>query len=210
MKYPQSTLTNEALISLAEAMGLYQVSDVSLLRLIFDVSQDDALVLQRLISSSLAGGTPEAPDLPDALLRKLRAFLEWHSRFTAPKALKITGPKELIPRLSHWAYDQQENFLVVLMNGAQHLLDIVPVTKGLLNRTLIHPREIFAPALDRRASAIILAHNHPSGSLEPSQEDREVTDRLIAAGKILGIEVLDHLIFSETEYLSLREQGMLV
>ena len=75
---------------------------------------------------------------------------------------------------------------------------------------LVHPREVFAPALAVRAASVVLAHSHPSGNHEPSREDREATNRLCRAGKLLGIEVLDHLIFSLQGYLSFREQGLLV
>lgn len=93
------------------------------------------------------------------------------------------------------------------LNGAQEILDIRPITVGLLNRTLIHPREVFAEALRERAASIVLAHTHPSGSLEPSREDREATTRLSQAGKLLGVEVLDHLILTTTDYYSFRENG---
>jgi DNA repair protein RadC len=97
--------------------------------------------------------------------------------------------------------------LTVTLNGAQEVLNIRPVTVGLLNRTLIHPREVFAQALQERAASLILAHTHPSGSLEPSREDREATTRLCQAGKLLGVEVLDHIILTNTDYYSFRENG---
>jgi DNA repair protein RadC len=98
-------------------------------------------------------------------------------------------------------------FLSVLLNGAQEVLAIRPVTVGLLNRTLVHPREVFAPALELRAASVVLAHTHPSGSLEPSREDREATRRLAQAGKLLGVEVLDHLIVAQGGYYSFKENG---
>ncbi|MDR0496904.1 MAG: JAB domain-containing protein, partial [Treponema sp.] len=83
------------------------------------------------------------------------------------------------------------------------------VTIGLVNRTIVHPREVFADPILDRASALVVAHNHPSGNLEPSAEDDEITSRLKAAGDILGVNFLDHLIFSENFYFSFRQEGLI-
>lgn len=88
-----------------------------------------------------------------------------------------------------------------------HLYDEKVITIGTINRSLVHPREVFAPAIEKRAVGIIVAHNHPSGDLTPSEDDLNVTDTLIKAGKILGIRVLDHIIFSDCDYHSMAEQG---
>ena len=147
------------------------------------------------------------PGLGPAKAGQVTAALELARRLGRPPHLRVTGPADLVPRLLHWADRPQEIFLTVTLNGAQEVLDIRPVTVGLLNRTLIHPREVFAPALQERAASLILAHTHPSGSLEPSREDREATTRLSQAGKLLGVEVLDHLIVTSTDYYSFRENG---
>ena len=157
-----------------------------------------ALVLESL--EGIAGLGP-------AKAGQLAAALELARRLGRPSRLKVAGPSDLVPRLLHWTDRPQEVFLTVTLNGAQEVLDIRPVTVGLLNRTLIHPREVFAPALEDRAASILLAHTHPSGSLEPSREDREATQRLCQAGKLLGVEVLDHLILSSSGYYSFRENG---
>jgi DNA repair protein RadC len=78
-----------------------------------------------------------------------------------------------------------------------------------LNRAMVHPREVFAPAVEQRAASVVIAHNHPSGNLEPSEEDRDVTRRIADAGEILGIGLLDHLIFSRDSWFSFREAGHL-
>ena len=79
---------------------------------------------------------------------------------------------------------------------------------GILNRTIVHPREVFAEPITKRAAAIIVAHNHPSGNVDPSPEDREITNRLKAAGETLGIPLLDHIIFGVKGYFSFVEQGI--
>ena len=116
-------------------------------------------------------------------------------------------PQTIADYLSPWSCAQQEYFLAVLLDGAHHVANIVEVSKGLVNKTLVHPRELFAPALEQRATAIVVAHNHPSGELEPSEDDIATTRRLRKAGAILGIEILDHIIFSKGNYRSMLESG---
>ncbi len=112
-----------------------------------------------------------------------------------------------IPVIRHYANRRQETFLSVSLNGAHEVIKIRVVSIGLVNRTLVHPREVFADPLADRAAAVICAHNHPSGNTDPSPDDREVTDILKKAGKILGIELLDHIIFSEAGFYSFLEKG---
>lgn len=100
-----------------------------------------------------------------------------------------------------------EYFFGITLNGAHQIIDIHTITKGLVNRTLVHPREVFRPVLLDNATAIIVAHNHPSGNLEPSREDKDITNRLKEAGDLLGIKVLDHIIFSSNGYRSMLENN---
>jgi DNA repair protein RadC len=102
----------------------------------------------------------------------------------------------------------RENFVVVLLNTKNEVTDTPLVSVGTLSASLVHPREVFKPAIRASAASVILAHNHPSGEVEPSREDREVTKRLKESAKILGIEVLDHVIVGDG-YYSMKEHGML-
>ena len=101
----------------------------------------------------------------------------------------------------------QERFLVLLLDGRHRVLREVMTSQGTLTASLVHPREVFRPALREAAAAVILVHNHPSGDPTPSREDREVTERLVHVGEILGVPVLDHVIVAERGYVSLREDG---
>lgn len=105
-------------------------------------------------------------------------------------------------------YLTTERFVVIPLNAKNHILDVCVVSEGTLTASLVHPREIFKPAIRRSAHGIILAHNHPSGDPTPSREDKEVTQRLIGAGKLLGIEVLDHIVVGDGRYTSFRERGL--
>lgn len=106
-------------------------------------------------------------------------------------------------------YKDQEHFVVLTLNGAHKVINSHTVSIGTLNRTLIHPREVFKPAIKDNSASIIIAHNHPSGSLEPSKEDLSVTKRLVNAGELMGIKVLDHLIVSELGYYSFIENNQI-
>jgi DNA repair protein RadC len=100
-----------------------------------------------------------------------------------------------------------ERFLVLLLDGRHRVLREVTASQGTLTASLVHPREVFRPALREAAAAVILVHNHPSGDPTPSREDREVTERLVQVGEILGVPVLDHVIVAERGYVSLRQDG---
>lgn len=106
-------------------------------------------------------------------------------------------------------YLDREHFRVISLSTKNHVLGISSVSVGSLNSSLVHPRECFKEAIRRNSNAIILLHNHPSGDPAPSQEDIKVTRRLAEGGKILGIEVIDHVIIGDNRYISMKEQGIL-
>ena len=137
------------------------------------------------------------------------AALEFARRRIRPHGLKISFPPDVYPLIRHVADRRQEHFLCISLNGANEVIAIRTVSVGLVNRALVHPREVFADPITDRASAVIVAHNHPSGNLRPSQDDLAVTMQLKEAGKTLGIRLLDHLIFNPCEYYSLLENGQL-
>ncbi len=137
------------------------------------------------------------------------AACEFFRRRIKPKGFIIKFPHQIMPMLWHYGDRRQEHFLVTSLNAAGEVIATRVVTIGLLNQTQIHPREVFSNAITDRASAVILAHNHPSGNLSPSTQDLKMTKSLQQAGKILGIKVLDHIIFSQQKYYSLLEHHQL-
>lgn len=137
----------------------------------------------------------------------LLAAMELARRKLYPLRKSVTHPRDLLSYLDHYADRKQECFFVIALSGANEVQQVHLISQGIINRTLVHPREVFAELIAQRAASAILAHNHPSGNLEPSPEDREITRRLTEAGNLLGIEVLDHLIFSDRGYYSFMERG---
>jgi DNA repair protein RadC len=105
------------------------------------------------------------------------------------------------------AEDPREHFLAIYLDAKYKVLAIHIVSVGIANKSMVHPREVFAPALMLSATAIIVAHNHPSGCSVPSDDDRSITERLRKAGELLGIEVLDHIILGENDYYSFADEG---
>jgi DNA repair protein RadC len=139
----------------------------------------------------------------------IAAALEFSRRRIRPEGLRISFPPDVLPLIRHYADRKQEHFICVSLNGANEVITCRVVSVGLVNRSQVHPREVFADPITDRASAIIVAHNHPSGSLEPSKEDMEITRQLKTAGDILGIRVLDHIVFNHTSYFSFLESNMM-
>lgn len=139
----------------------------------------------------------------------LLAAIEFARRRIKPEGLKISTPADVLPLIRHFADRKQEHFLAVTINGANEVLQVRVVSIGLIDRSPVHPREVFADALTDRASGIIVAHNHPAGSLEPSPSDINATKQIKQAGEIVGIELLDHIIFNRKGYYSFLEEGSL-
>ena len=137
------------------------------------------------------------------------AAVEFARRRIKPEGFKIESPVDVLPLIRHYADRRQEHFLCLSINGANEVINIRVVFIGLVDRTPVHPREVFADALTDRASGIIVAHNHPSGPLEPTAWDVEMTKQLKAAGDVVGVTLLDHMIFNRTGHFSFLEAGRL-
>jgi DNA repair protein RadC len=125
------------------------------------------------------------------------------------KGLKISSPNKAAEALVSLTTKKVEYFVVLTLDGSHSVIRKHVITKGLVNRTLVHPREVFHAAVKDLAVAIIIAHNHPSGSLEPSTQDEEITRKMIQAGEVMGIPVLDHMIISRKGYYSFLEHNRL-
>ena len=117
----------------------------------------------------------------------------------------IDSPEKAVEQLADIRDKKQEYFVCLTLDGANRLIAKRVITIGTLTASLVHPREVFADAITDRAASIIVAHNHPSGSLEPSQADKDVTSRLAEAGKLLGIALNDHIIVTKTNHISIHK-----
>ena len=121
----------------------------------------------------------------------------WRRQFEVSERPVIDSPEKAVEQLADIRDKKQEYFVCLTLDGANRLIAKRIVTIGTLTASLVHPREVFADAITDRAASIIVAHNHPSGNLQPSQADRDVTDRLREAGELLGVTLLDHVIVTK-------------
>jgi DNA repair protein RadC len=120
------------------------------------------------------------------------------------KTIKVRKPDDVYQVIRRYANYRQEVFLTITLSCSHEIIGIHIATIGLINRTIIHPREVYIHAILDNAFSIVIAHNHPSGTLKPSNDDEEITKHLKQAGDVLRINVLDHLIISKKGYYSFR------
>ena len=139
----------------------------------------------------------------------ISAMLEFGRRRYGSCSARIKQPADIFSLVRHYADRKQERFISLSLNGAHEVLAVRIVTIGLVNKTIVHPREVFADIIQDRAAAFCVAHNHPSGQLVNSTEDDEITGRLQDSSRILGLHFVDHIIFSQTHWWSFRENGMI-
>jgi DNA repair protein RadC len=123
---------------------------------------------------------------------------------------RVTTPRDVYKRFELRLRDlRQEEFHVLLLNTQNAVIGEVMITRGILDASVVHPREVFAPALVEAAAAVILVHNHPSGDPTPSPADQEITRQLVEAGRVLGIPVRDHVVIGNGRYVSFLDLGLL-
>lgn len=199
--------------------GAEALSDVELIAILLGrgVEGHDVMSVAARVLKALDNGR-DKPDIEElkkiegmglAKATLISAALELARRRIRPEGLRISFPADELPLIRHYADRKQEHFICISINGANEVMQTRVVSVGLVNKTQVHPREVFADPIMDRASGIIVAHNHPAGGLTPSKEDIEITKQLKAAGETLGIRLLDHIIFNHKGYYSFLEQGEL-
>lgn len=144
---------------------------------------------------------------------QIKASLELGRRISGsklPKGTIITSPQDVYNFLrEEMRYHKKEHFEIILLNTKNQIISVENISVGSLNSTIVHPREIFNPAIKKSAASLILVHNHPSGDPAPSCQDVEITKQLVEGSKILGIKILDHIIIGDDQYSSFKERGLM-
>lgn len=167
----------------------------------------------RRLARSEPGQLERVPGVGPARSAALAAAFELGRRAaTEPgrRSGRIRGPRDVHRRLGPALRDLlQEEFWTLYLDTQNRVLEERRLTVGLLDVSLVHPREVFRPALTLPARSVLLVHNHPSGDPEPSDEDLEVTRQLVAAGEVLGVPVRDHVVLGDGRYVSLMERGLI-
>lgn len=197
-----------------ERFGAEHLTDVELLRILIGSGNKQSSaeqIAKRLLKLLQEQGSSIAyqdilaiPGMGPAKTCEIVALFELGRRYLMPADRPvIANAQDAYEQLGYLRNRKQECFAVITLDGANRIIDNSIVFVGTLDQSLVHPREIFAKAIEDRAASIILAHNHPSGSLDPSPEDENVTEKLKRAGELLGIEVFDHLIVTKHSYKSI-------
>jgi DNA repair protein RadC len=206
--YGAGALSNAELIAILLRTGTKNESAVSL--------------AQRLLKQ--CGGLRQLVEMEMEQLTDIKGIgtakaLQILAAFELGKRLARTGPGTPIsirsPQdvaelfMEELRYLPKEHFVCLYLNSKNHVISRETLSVGTLNASLVHPREVFRPAIQKNSASIICAHNHPSGDPTPSPEDIQMTQRLYEAGKLIGIELLDHIIIGDNRYISLKEHGYL-
>ena len=142
---------------------------------------------------------------------KLQSYLNFAKEVLTPQKDEVIfrSPQDVFNYLQVMQYYLEERFVALYLDVKNKIIDQVLISQGTINSTIVHPREIFSHAVRLQCSGLVVCHPHPSGDPEPSMEDLETTKRLVSAGEILGIKVLDHIIIGAGKFVSFKERGLL-
>jgi DNA repair protein RadC len=202
-RFGVANLSNAELLALVLGSGTVNLSVIQLANAILKTYPLELLHQQTLPKLTALNG------LGLAKAAQIMAAVELGRRNFQPPHEIIKNPSSVLPHVSALRRLQREHTVCLYLNARHELLHQETVAVGGLNYSLLEPRDIFSPALRLPAASLIMVHNHPSGSTEASKEDLAVTRKLVAVGKMLGVTLLDHLIVTQNNYVSLREKGLI-
>lgn len=196
------------------------MSNKNLLKLALSENDDKMLESMSEYFGSLSGilihsepAELEAFGLPKYKIEQLKAFREISRRLYETKpyeGARVTSPDVVFDILRNRFMNLEvEVFTAVLLDTKNQVLDVVDISSGTLNCCVVHPRDVFKVAIRRNSNCLLVSHNHPSNDPTPSSEDINITKRLVEAGNIIGIKVLDHIIVGKDTYLSMKEKGLI-
>jgi len=209
LKYGSKSLTNSELIGILLRVGSKKDTAITLGQKILRENEKGLL--------NLVDASPESLNkfhgISNAKAATLLAAVELGKRISTTKAsetFKITSPQDVSALvMEDMRYYKKEYFRIILLDTKNKVIDINTISIGSLNSSIVHPREVFLEAVKKSSASMILIHNHPSGEVQPSREDISITQRLIKAGEIMGIKVLDHIIIGDGNYLSFKEENII-
>ena len=204
IQYGPEKLSNSELLAIILRSGTKQENVIELANKI--LKRFNAKELPNLAFADLKDYPGLGPDKACEIV----ACFELGKRLLKDKKAEIyLKPKEIWEELKDLRDHKKEHFIIFYLDSRNQEIKREIISVGSLNANLVHPREVFEPAVRHLAAQIVLAHNHPSGDPEPSKDDLEITKRLIESGKILGIEVVDHIIITKTGFISFKEKNLL-
>jgi len=198
-----SALTDQELVAAILGMGTAGVDVRTMARQVVGLIREHKanLTLEHLLG---------VPGVGLAKAAQILSAFELARRHLVKDTVRIVVAEDILPLVADIAGKQQEHFVCISLNGANEVIEKRIVTVGLLDRSQVHPREVFADVIADRAAAVIFAHNHPSGDLRPSDNDLRMHNQLTEAGGILGLRILDHIIVGRKGYYSFQESGLIL
>lgn len=200
----ESSLSNDELLAILLRTGTKNKNAIELANYIINKDVQGIRYLQDITIEELC----EIEGIGLSKASQIKAAIELGRRISSsrPENYKVKNPWDIYKYyMDSLRYLKKEIFKVVLLNTKNEIIADIDVSIGTLNSSLVHPREVFREAIKRSANKMILLHNHPSGSIEPSNEDKNITFRLIKCGELIGIEVIDHIIIGDGLYFSFKE-----
>jgi DNA repair protein RadC len=204
-----------------EKYGLGKLSDAELLAILLRTGTKDLNVvdlskkiLRKFKNEKISEiGLKEFKEIHGLGIAKaceIAACFELGRRFLkGKKSVLLLSPKDVWKELKDIKNNKKEHFVIFFLDARNQEIKREIISVGSLNANLVHPREVFEPAVRYLTAQIIIAHNHPSGNPEPSEDDLEITKRLVKAGKILGIEIIDHIIVTKNSFVSFKEKNLI-
>jgi len=203
-KYGPEKLSEVELVAIILRTGLKGVGVLELSKQILKVYRENKL------ADSAFAELKKIKGIGTTKASQIIAAFELGRRFLKGKqSVLILSPKEVWEQCKDIRESKKEHFVVFFLNTQNQQIEREVISVGTLNASLIHPREVFEPAVKNLASHVLIVHNHPSGSLDPSREDLAVTKRLVDSGRLLGVEVIDHVIVTNGGYISFIEKNLL-
>jgi DNA repair protein RadC len=208
VQYGAETLSNTELLAILIGSGTKEVSAIMLANRILALEEEGISYLTNCLPEELSG----IPGMGMAKSCQIIAAIELGKRIaTKPKGkrINIKSPNEVASLfIEEMRYLKKEHMKLVLLNIKCNLISVEEISIGSLNASIVHPREVFNPAIIKSSASIIMVHNHPSGDPTPSNEDTAITARINEAGKLIGIELVDHIIIGDGKYISMKEKGL--
>ena len=208
IKYGPEVLSNSELLAILIRTGTKSESAIRIAQKMVGTTEG-----LQFVSTSTVQELSQIKGIGNAKASQIKAAVELGRRlrnFRIDHKIKINKPQDAVEILMEdMRYLKKEHLRVVFLNTKNIVIDVKDLSIGSLSTSVVHPREIFSEAIRKSSSSIIVCHNHPSGDPTPSQEDINITRRLFEVGKLIGIDLLDHLIIGDGNYVSLKEKGII-
>jgi DNA repair protein RadC len=208
IKYGPEVLSNSELLAILIRTGTKSESAIKIAQRMVGTTEG-----LQYVSTSTVQELSQIKGIGNAKASQIKAAIELGRRlrnYRAHNKIKINKPQDAVEILMEdMRYLKKEHLRVVFLNTKNIVMDVKDLSIGSLSSSVVHPREIYSEAIRKSSSSIIVCHNHPSGDPTPSQEDINITRRLFEVGKLIGIDLLDHLIIGDGNYVSLKEKGII-